>query len=168
MIEQAMNIDEILSLYADGPVLLEQALSGLPPFALDLPAERGGWTIRQIIHHITDGDDIWKGFIKRAIGSQAGEFTLDWYWQIPQDEWASHWAYARRAVEPSLALLRAGRAHIVQLLEQVPEAWDKCLHITWPDGREAMVSVRWVVQMQARHVAGHVEDIRKIREMHGV
>ena len=100
MIEQAMNIDEILSFYADGPVLLEQALSGLPPFALDLPAERGGWTIRQIIHHITDGDDIWKGFIKRAIGSQAGEFTLDWYWQIPQDEWASHWAYARRAIEP--------------------------------------------------------------------
>lgn len=27
---------------------------------LDAMPSGGGWTIRQIVHHIVDGDDIWK------------------------------------------------------------------------------------------------------------
>jgi uncharacterized damage-inducible protein DinB len=107
MSEQVSSRNEVLEDYADGPNRLEAAIAGLPETGLDVALSSDSWTIRQIVHHVADGDDIWKVFIKRAIGNPEGEFTLEWYWQIPQDEWAEHWAYGRRAIEPSLALFRA-------------------------------------------------------------
>jgi uncharacterized damage-inducible protein DinB len=168
MSERSTNQSEILAGYAEGPDRLEAAIAGLSGADLDIAPECGGWTIRQIVHHLADGDDVWKGFIKRAIGNQKGEFTLDWYWQMSQDEWAERWAYAERAIGPSLSLLRANRAHIVQLLEHVPDAWEKSLRIRWPRGEEQDVSVGWVVEMQAHHIEGHLGDIARIREAHRI
>jgi len=166
MNDQAGNRSDILASYAAGPDRLEAALAGLSEADLDLALSGDSWSIRQIVHHIADGDDIWKEFVKRAIGDPAGEFTLAWYWRIPQTEWAGRWAYRERAIEPSLALFRASRVHIVQLLTHRPEAWSNSLLIRWPD-EEVQTSVGWVVAMQARHIDGHVDDIRRIREAHG-
>jgi hypothetical protein len=165
---RSTNQSEVIAAYAEGADRLEVALAGLSDTDLDIAPDAGGWTIRQLVHHLADGDDVWKGFIKRAMGSQGGEFTLDWYWQMPQDEWAERWAYAERAIGPSLALLRANRAHIVQLLEHVPGAWEKSLRVRWPRGEELDVTVGWVVEMQARHVEGHLSDIARIREAHQI
>jgi len=159
---------EALSAYADGPDRLEAALAGFPESGLDLALSSDSWSIREIVHHVADGDDIWKAFIKRAVGALGGEFSLEWYWVTPQEEWAGRWAYRDRAIEPSLALLRAGRQHIVQLLEHIPQWWAKSLSIRWSDGEEQEVSVGWVVDMQAQHIEGHIEDIRRIREAHEV
>jgi hypothetical protein len=120
------------------------------------------------VHHIVDGDDIWKVFIKRAIGNPGGTFDLQWYWEMPQDEWVKRWAYASREIEPSLALFRANRGHIVQLLDHVPGAWEQCLLVRWPNGVEQELNVASVVEMQARHVTGHLDDIRKAKKIRGV
>lgn len=168
MDNQASNRAETVARYADGPEQLEAAIAGLSDSNLDI-AERGDtWTVRQIVHHIADGDALWKMFIQRAVGSSGGEFDLSWYWQMRQDEWAERWAYARREVGPSLALFRANRRHAVQLLAQLPQAWGQSLYITWPNGEEQDVTVAWVVEMQAGHVTGHVDDIRRARKLHGV
>jgi len=166
MTDQAADHGDILAGYAAGPDRLEAALAGLSEADLDLALGDDSWSIRQIVHHIADGDDLWKEFVKRAAGNPGGEFSLAWYWQIGQDEWARRWAYRERAIEPSLALFRASRAHIVQLLANRPEAWSTSLLIRWPD-EEAQTSVGWVVAMQARHIDGHVDDIRRIREARG-
>jgi uncharacterized damage-inducible protein DinB len=166
MSERSTGQSEILADYADGPNRLEAAIAGLSATDLDLAPSVGGWTLRQIVHHLADGDDLWKAFIKQAIGNPAGAFTLEWYWQKPQDEWAAQWAYAERAIGPSLALLHANRAHIVQLLEHVPGAWEKSLRIRWSRGEEQEVSVGWVVAMQVHHMEGHLGDIARIREAH--
>jgi uncharacterized damage-inducible protein DinB len=168
MDKQASNHAKTIARYADGPNQLEAAISGLSEANLDIAERDGTWTVRQIVHHITDGDDLWKAFIHRAIGNPGAEFDLAWYWQMPQDEWAEGWAYASRAIEPSLALFRSNRAHTVQLLEQLPQAWEQSLYITWPNGEEQDVSVAWVVEMQAGHVTGHVDDIRRARKVHGL
>jgi len=44
---------------------------------------------RQIVHHIADGDDLWKTYIKIALGNEQAEFTLAWYLAFPQTEWAN-------------------------------------------------------------------------------
>lgn len=168
MSEQAFNQSEICANYAEGPNRLEAAIAGLSETGLDAALNNDSWTIRQIIHHITDGDDTWKGFIKRAIGNPGGNFMLEWYWQIPQTEWAEHWAYRKRAIEPSLALFRASRCHIVQLLEHIPGAWGNSLRLRLPNGEEQEVSIGWVMDMQSRHVDEHIGDIRRIREVHGI
>ncbi len=164
------NREEILANYASGPDRLEAAIACLQPAGLDAALSHDSWTIRQIVHHVVDGDDLWKMFIKQAVGNPGSEFTLGWYWQMEQINWGECWTYAEREVEPSLALLRANRRHIVQLLEHAPAAWENCLVVRWPrreTQREAQqVSIAWVVDLQARHVVGHAGDILRIREAH--
>jgi len=159
--------DLILTRYLQGPSVLESALVGLREADLDrLPAD-GGWTIRQIVHHIADGDDLWKTCIKVALANEQAEFTLAWYAALPQRDWADRWAYARRSLEPSLALLKASRAHIQQLLDQIPDGWSRSIGVRNRDGGIERVTVGFVVEMQAHHLEHHVNRILAIRKEGG-
>jgi hypothetical protein len=48
----------ILARYAEGPAELVRAIAGLDGAGLDAALDDESWTIRQIVHHIVDGDDI--------------------------------------------------------------------------------------------------------------
>jgi uncharacterized damage-inducible protein DinB len=152
----------LLSRYLQGPAVLEQAVADLTDVDLDAPPLQGGWTIRQIVHHVVDGDDLWMTCVKAALGNEEGEFTLAWYWTLPQDAWADRWGYAHRSLDVSLALFRATRAHIAQLLEHVPDGWSRSVSVRTPQGTERM-SVRAVIAMQVDHVAHHIERIAAMR-----
>jgi uncharacterized damage-inducible protein DinB len=169
MTNQERSREAILDRYGDGPAQLESAISGLEEPELDLARSTGSWSIRQIVHHVADGDDIWKIAIKAALGNSGATWSLLWYWDKPQDEWAEGWAYAGRGIESSLALFRANRRHTVQLLAQIPDAWERCIFLQQPDGEErSQETVGDMVEGQADHVYGHIDDIRRIRELHGV
>ena len=162
------KIDEILAQYSSGPGLVLEAVDGLNEEQLDLTLEAGSWSIRQLVHHITDGDYLWKEFLLRALGKPEQEFSLEWYWCLPQDEWVKRWTYAGRDVTSSLELLDANRRHTLELLDKVPWLFEKSLLIPNRQGEQELVSVVEVVEMQSRHVEGHVEDILKIRQAHAV
>ena len=164
---QLTGQDEIIAKYGNCPCQLEAAIRGLAESSLDIRLCAGSWTIREIIHHVADGDDLWKLFIKQAVGNPGGKFVLDWYWQVPQDEWVRRWNYNSRLIEPSLAVFRANRSHMVQILRQNPGVMEKSLWVSWPRGEEEDVSIGWVVEMQTRHVIDHIAEIGKIREAHG-
>jgi uncharacterized damage-inducible protein DinB len=106
MTEQAHNPGATLALYAEGPAQLEAVLMGLTESEQNLARASDSWTIRQIVHHLADGDDIWKTCIKAALGNSEGLFSLQWYWDKPQTQWAENWKYANRRIEPSLACFR--------------------------------------------------------------
>ena len=159
----------LLARYADGPRQLKAALDGLDEASLDLaPPSGGGWTIRQIVHHVVDGDHLWSLGLKAALGNPQSAFSFPWYWETEQDRWAETWAYAQRNIEPSLALFRATRQQVVAMLKQIPDPWGRQMRVRWPDGEEETVSVADIAADQSRHVAGHVEDIQKIRRAHGL
>jgi hypothetical protein len=161
--------DTLIANYGNCPGQLEAALIGLSEINLDLRKSTDSWGIRETIHHITDGDDMWKLFIKRAIGNPRGEYSFEWYWQVPQDEWARSWHYQERSIEPSLAMFRANRGHIVQLLRHTPEGLEKSLRVRWPTKLgEQEVNVALVIEGQTQHVLAHIAEIREIREVHGV
>jgi uncharacterized damage-inducible protein DinB len=143
-------------------MLLEHAVIGLLDADLDAKPSEGGWSIRQIVHHIADGDDIWKLCIKMAIGNEQAEFSLGWYWSQTQDTWADRWAYSQRSIGASLSLLKATREHVLQLLASVPEGWNRAVVVRTPQGEIEQVPVGFVVQMQADHVFHHLERIRAI------
>ena len=153
---------KILELFKQGPAILENALAGLSDSELDHAPSDGGWTIRQIIHHIVDGDDLWKTCIKMALGNEKAEFTLKWYLALPQIEWAKRWSYENRSIDKSLDLFRAIRGHILQLLEYVPDGWTKSVQFREPNGEIEVVPVGFVIQMQADHVVHHVKRILEI------
>ena len=155
--------EEILTQYGMGPRQLEAALLDLSESKLDLCPHADGWSIRAIVHHIADGDDLWKMCIKQAIGHPDSEF-VNWYWQVPQDEWAQNWNYSERSIEPSLALFRANRGHIVHLLRATPGAMEKTIRVRWPTIEEQVVQVASIVEGQTQHVTEHVAEIVTIRE----
>ena len=161
--------DSVLARYMEGSELLERALAGIQDSDLDAPPPQGGWTIRQIVHHLADGDDLWKGCIKMALGNEQVEFSLDWYRTLQQEVWADRWAYANRSIDTSLALLRAIRCHVLQLVEQVPDGWYRSVGFQKPNGETERVPVGAVVEMQADHVEHHLKQIHAIRsEVGGV
>jgi len=154
--------DEALSRYREGPMILEHTVKELRDADLDAKPSGGGWTVRQIVHHIADGDDIWKMCIKMAIGNEQAEFSLAWYWSQKQDIWADRWAYSQRSIDVSLSLLQAGREHVLQLLASVPEAWNRAVVLRTPKGEIEQIPVGFVIKMQADHLLHHVERIRAI------
>ncbi len=126
------------------------AIAGLTEADLDIACSPGSWTIRQTVHHVVDGNVVWSIGIKAAVGNQNGFFDRRWYWGLPQASWVECWRqYAHRALEPSLTLFQANRRHIVQLLQQIPDAWERSIHIQWPHQPEECISVREIVEMQA-------------------
>ena len=154
--------DSVITRFMEGPILLERALAGLREADLDTAPAKGGWTIRQIVHHLADGDDIWKTCIKQALGNDQTEFSLNWYRSLPQDTWADRWAYAQRPIEVSLALLKANRDHVIQLIEHVPDGWNRAVGFRDKDDQTEMVPVGFVIEMQANHVMHHLQQIESI------
>lgn len=105
--------DGTITRYREGLTLLERAVADLQDADLDAMPSAGGWTIGQIVHHIVDGDDIWKLCIKMAIGNEQSEFALGWYCAQPQELWGDRWAYTRRPIDVSLSLFKATSSHIL-------------------------------------------------------
>ncbi len=168
MTTPVVSPESLLNEYADGPARLEAALRGISDSGLDLSLAENAWSIRQIVHHIADGDDLWKTCITAALGNSDGLFTLQWYWDKSQMEWSASWSYACRSVESSLTLLDANRHHIIELLECVPDALERSIRLQPPHGTEVRISVREVLEMQVQHMEGHTQDIQAIRRAHGV
>jgi uncharacterized damage-inducible protein DinB len=168
MPENPLYPDATLALYADGPAQLEAVLIGLTESDLNLAQSGDSWTIRQIVHHIVDGDDIWKSCIKAALGNTEGLFSLQWYWDKPQTEWAKNWRYSDRPIEPSLALFRASRHQIVELVQQTANAWEKSIRMKNPRNEEVQITVGDVLEIQASHVVDHVSEIQMILRTHNL
>ncbi len=154
--------DGTISRYREGPKLLEQVVMGLCDAELDAKPSGGGWSVREIIHHIVDGDDIWKMGIKMALGNDCAEFALGWYWSFPQMTWADRWAYSQRSIGTSLSFLKATREHVLQLLACVPEAWTRSVVIRTPQGEVEKIPVGYVIEMQGNHLMQHLERIQAI------
>ena len=168
MLNQIDTHEATLKQYADGPSLLDSALAGLSETDLDLALSADSWSIRQIVHHIADGDDLWKTCIKMALGNGAALFSLQWLTVKTQMEWSENWAYAHRGLESSLVLYRANRGHIVDLLEHIPNAYEKTVRFQPSTKPEMCITVMDVIELHVDHLAEHIETIKAIRKVYGV
>lgn len=162
MISQTDAFKTTLAQYANGPAQLESVLSGLAGSDLDWSLSADSWSIRQMVHHLADGDEIWRTCIKAALGNEQGLFTLRWYWDKHQMEWSQNWYYAGRDIELSLAVLRTNRQQMVELINLYPGAPEKSIRLQKPDGGEERITVGYIIDMQGRNVLGHIEDIKQV------
>jgi len=162
------NIHEsLLERYLQLPKRLEAAIAGLSEADLDLSLGTG-WSIRAYVIHTVEGELIWQLNLRAILGRDGIEFPIQWYFGLPQEEWATCWAYQKRALEPSLALFRGSTASLVDLLRNIaPEAWEHSGRVTWPgNDKETQLSVRDILLIHIRHMDQHTADIRAIRELH--
>jgi hypothetical protein len=168
--------EEWIALYLRGPEAIEAAVMNMTEAELDLrPAPNevshdsdaeATWSIRQIVHHVADGDDLWAMPLKVALATPDARYSQDWY--TPDNAWASLLDYAHRDIAPALALLRATRAHTAQLLRYIPGVWDRGVRFSGSGQIEPEpITAGEIVVMQARHALIHADSILAIRRAHG-
>ncbi|MCJ7432263.1 MAG: DinB family protein [Anaerolineales bacterium] len=156
----------LLEKYLKLPDRLEAAVAGLSESDLDLK-QGDGWTIRQYVHHLVEGENLWQVNLRAVVGTDGIAFPFTWYFALPQDEWAKRWAYDKRPLGPSLALFRANTWNLVETLRNIPDVWEHFGRVTWRGAeKETCITVRQIVEMHLGHMDGHVEDIQAIRVLY--
>lgn len=148
---------DIFALYAQAPQELEAALANITEAELDVHDKKGEWTIRQIVHHLVDGDMLWTMFMKAALMNPGSSFNFDWYQGNDASAEALH--YEERALEPVLQLFRANRLQVTQLLSLLPNAGENTVYLTTPQGGRP-ITVSQILALQANHALEHIAEIR--------
>ena len=161
------SMEDALCTYAEGPDRLEKALGGLSEADIGMqPPGKSGWAIRQMVHHLTEGDSMWTTYMKIAMVSSGSSFAADWY--PGNNEWAERMNFEERQVAPALALFRANREYVVQGLRSVPAAWERSLIFKHSDDDETYrYTVGDIVALLTRHVNEHIDEINGIRQTLG-
>ena len=160
------NWQEILNGYARGPELLSSALEDIPDDRLGLALDEENWSIRAIIHHIVEGDDLFVPFIKQALGGLGGVYRMNWYFQLSQIEWGKRWGFDKREIGSAQALFKAKREHTCGILSGVDTPWEFKLSITWPGNDPIEYSIPEIMEIQIHHLNEHLGEIQDILQFH--
>ena len=140
---------------AELPEELRNAVDGLSFTQMGTPYREGGWTVRQVVHHVADSH--MNAFIRVKLA-----LTEDWPTVKPYDEAA--WAKLHDTVAPvewSLELIESLHARWVMLLQSLTdEQWQRgYLH---PEGGPVTVELAALTYAwHSRHHVAHITHLRK-------
>ena len=148
--EQA--IDEI----ASAPAKLRAAVKGLSDAQLDTPYREGGWTVRQVIHHVPDSH--MNAYIRLRLALTEDKPTIR-----PYEE--ARWAELLDAKSAPLAVSQT-------LLDSLHDRWDRLWRSLKPEHfARALVhpehgerTVDWLLflyEWHGKHHTAHITELRK-------
>jgi hypothetical protein len=126
---------------------------------LDTAYRDGGWTVRQVVHHLADSH--MNAFIRMKLILTEEHPRLKTY---DQERWAESADVSQVGIEPSLTLLRGLHQRWVAMLETLPEeAWSKAAD--HPESGE--VTLGSLLAVYAHHGENHVAQILSLRASRG-
>ncbi|HEY0758502.1 MAG TPA: putative metal-dependent hydrolase [Acidisarcina sp.] len=137
------------------PANLRTALAGLDDWQLDTPYRDGGWTVRQLVHHVADSHINMFVRFKLAV-------TEDWptVRPYPQELWAEL-ADSRLPPEVSVALLESlHRRWAAVMAPMSPSDWLRGF-IHPETGRFTLAQAMLLYEWHGRHHVAHVTELRK-------
>jgi DinB family protein len=138
------------------PAAMEQAVRGLDERQLDTPYRDGGWTVRQVVHHVPDSNMNGYTRLKLAMTEEDPAIKL-----FDQEQWAKIADVKATPVDVSLSLLANLHRRWLTILTSLDDgAFDRGL--IHPD--HGRVTIDWLVQMNAWHGRHHVAHITSLRE----
>ena len=143
----------LISRYRGGYGAVAEALEGITEDELDSSAE-GGWTPRQVVHHLADSEMMSAIRIRRLLTE--AEPVLHGY-----DEAAFAAKLTKdRPIEPSIQAMRWARETSSQLLERMSEEDWQIVGTHSESGRYTMED--WLTTY-ASHAGDHAAQIRRAR-----
>jgi hypothetical protein len=154
--ERRALIDEI----AATPAAMREAVRGLTDAQLDTQYREGGWTLRQVAHHLPDSH--MNAYCRMKFALTESEPTIRPY---DEDAWARLADTRETPVEVSVALLESLHARWVTLLRSLRDE-DFRRTFRHPD-HEGMQTVDWIVAFYSWHGRHHTTHITSARERHG-
>ena len=140
------------------PPALRAAVEGLSDEKLDTPYRDGGWTVRQVVHHVADSHA--NAYLRFRWVVAEDKTTIKTY---DQDVWAG-FEDMQMPVAPSLTMLDGLHQRWVRFIETLPdEAWSRtAMH---PERGE--VSLEDFLNIYSEHGDKHVRQITDLRARKG-
>ena len=143
----------------DTPGLLKKAVEELSDEQLDTPYRDGGWTIRQIVHHLTDSNI--NSYVRFKLAVTEDKPTIK-TWE--QSDWAVLKDATSMPVDVSLGLLNGLHQRWVVFLNSLTEDEMKKTFVH-PEG--GVVSVEENIWNYSWHSRHHTAQITATRERKG-
>ena len=138
------------------PVNLRSAVRDLSDTQLDTPYRDGGWSVRQLVHHVADSHT--NAYVRCKLA-----LTEDWPAIKPYDEaaWATLKDSELTPVDVSLTLLESLHARWTVLLRSLkPEDFQR--RFTHPDSGPH--DLDWLLGLYSWHGDHHIAHITSLRE----
>ena len=141
------------------PRNLRAAVAGLNEQQLETPYRDGGWTVRQVVHHLPESH--MNAYMRLKLALTENEPTVK-----PYDEaaWANTADVQTTPIEVSMTLLDSLHARWDNIWRSMSDE-DFSRKLVHPD--HGGVDVNWLVQMYAWHSRHHVAHITALRERSG-
>jgi uncharacterized damage-inducible protein DinB len=153
--QKKTSLDEI----ARAPANLRAAVKGLSQAQLDTPYRPGGWTVRQVVHHVPDSH--LNSYMRFKLALTEDEPTIKPY---AEDRWAELADTKSTPVEVSLTLLDSLHDRWVRLLRSLtPDEWKRTFR--HPD--LGPMTLEKTLALYAWHGRHHVAHVTALREREG-
>jgi hypothetical protein len=138
------------------PARLREAVSGLSDAQLDTPYREGGWTIREVAHHVPDSH--MNSYVRFKLALTENEPLIKTY---DEAAWARLRDTMSTPVEVSLQLLEALHARWVNLMRGMTEAeWGRTLsHPEKRDVNNGRIRLDQMLAMYAWHGDHHIAHV---------
>ena len=150
--ERRASIDTI----ADAPARLRAAIAGLDAAQLDTPYRPGGWTVRQVVHHVPDSH--MNAYVRFKLAATEDEPTIKTY---EEARWAELADAKSAPIEPSLALLENLHKRWVLFLRAIaPEDWSR----KFRHPELGTMTLEQNLALYAWHSRHHVAHLTALRE----
>jgi DinB superfamily len=138
------------------PAALRSAVEGLSSQQIETPYREGGWTVRQVTHHVSDSH--MNGYIRFKLGLTEDVPTIKPYME---DRWANLGDVQPTPLEVSLSLLDALHHRWVRLLRSLePQDWKRSFN--HPElGIVPLEKNLALYSWHGRHHVAHITELRK-------
>jgi uncharacterized damage-inducible protein DinB len=147
---------EAIEAIAATPAALREAIAGLSEEQLDTPYRPGGWTVRQVVHHVPESH--MNAYVRFKLGLTEETPTIRPY---HEDRWSEQPEVRSAPPELSLRLLEALHERWVLALRAIPEE-GFARTIDHPDmGRLTLDTLLAMYAWHGRHHVAHVTELRR-------
>ena len=138
------------------PSRLRAAVEGLSENQLDTPYRPGGWTVRQVVHHVADSH--MNSFVRFRLALTEDNPTVK-----PYDEklWAELEDSRAEEAEVSLVLIDALHRRWVRMLESLTDAEWSRTYLHPDDGLVTVEKALAIYDWHGRHHTAHVVSLRE-------
>jgi uncharacterized damage-inducible protein DinB len=150
--ERRTLIDQIVA----APTRMRETVAGLNEQQLATPYRDGGWTVRQVVHHVPDSH--LNAYIRFKLALTEEMPTIKPY---DQAQWAELADARESPVETSLQLLESLHDRWVRLLRSMSDA-DFSRRLMHPEnGEMTLDSVLALYGWHGRHHTAHITSLRQ-------
>ena len=144
---------------AAAPGQLRAAVRGLSDAQLDTPYRDGGWTVRQVVHHVPDSH--LNAYLRFKLALTEDEPTIKPY---DQERWADLPDGRTGSVEVSLAILEGLHERWVRLLRSLGPA-EFARKLNHPE--MGILDLDYLAAMYAWHGKHHTAHVTALRDRKG-